>query len=103
VPDWPGVFLRDSKLENGLTAGHIPKMGPLDKCLSVLRPLIVEGHTNGVAMAERAIDEFLAARKGALRNVREVVQTHQEATSGDERSFADKVNDYIEEKMRAFE
>jgi hypothetical protein len=31
------------------------------------------------------------------------VQTHQEATSGGERSFADKVNDYIEEKMRAFE
>jgi hypothetical protein len=63
-----------------------------------------ERRSNG----RRAIDEFLAAvsptaRKGALHNVREVVQTHQEATSGDERSFADKVNDYIEEKMRAFE
>ena len=83
-------------------------MGPVDKCLSVLRPLIVEGHTNGLAMAERAVDDFLAAvsptaRKGALHNVREVIQTHLEAASGDERSFADKVNDYIEEKMRAFE
>ena len=60
-------------------------------------------------MAERSIDEYMAAtepsdRTGALQEVQRVVQTHRdEATSGDQRDFAEVVNDYIEKLMRSFE
>jgi hypothetical protein len=79
-----------------------------DKCLDILRRLIIEGHTNGLPMAERAIDEYLAiieppTRKDGLRSVQEAVQAHRDAATGIHRGFADTVNDYIEKKMQAFE
>jgi hypothetical protein len=80
----------------------------LDKCLESLRSLIAEAHANGTAMAEKAIDEYLAAtpapaQKEGLQSVQQAVQTHRDDATGIHRSFADVVNDYIEEKMRAFE
>ena len=60
-------------------------------------------------MAERSIDEFMAAtepsdRTGALQEVQQLVQAHRDAaTSGDQRDFAEVVNDYIEKLMRSFE
>jgi hypothetical protein len=60
-------------------------------------------------MAERSIDEYMAAtepsdRTGALQEVQLMVQTHRDAaTSGDQRDFAEVVNDYIEKLMRSFE
>jgi len=97
---------RPSGLENAPVEAHIS--GMLDKCLDSLRRLIAEGHTNGIPMAERAIDEFLAAispadRKEGLQSVQQVVQTQRDAVTGIHRSFADTVNDYIEKKMQAFE
>jgi hypothetical protein len=95
-------------LEKGRLRAHIYQMAPLNKCLDALRPLIAEGDTNGIATAEKAVDEYLAAtsppaRKGALHSVQQVVQTHREAASGSQQSFADAVNDYIEKLMRGLE
>ena len=65
--------------------------------------------TNGVPIAERSIDEYMAAtepsdRTGALQEVQRVVQTHRDAaSSGDQRDFAEVVNDYFEKLMRSFE
>jgi hypothetical protein len=79
-----------------------------DKCLENLRGLIAEAHTDGVPHAHKAIDDYLAAvsppaQKEGLQSVQQVVQSHRDAATGVHRSFADMVNDYIEEKMRAFE
>ena len=83
-------------------------MVTFDKCMSVLRPLISEGDTNGIGAAERAVNEYIAAaapadRKNALLNVQRAVQAHREEVSGINLSFADTVNDYIEKLMRGFE
>ena len=84
-------------------------MTDFDKCLGDLRRLIGIADTNGVPMAEKSIDEYLAAiappaRTGALREVQQVVQTHRDAAaSGEQRDFAEVVNDYIEKLMRGFE
>jgi hypothetical protein len=79
-----------------------------DKCLDSLQRLIAEAHADGVPTAQRAIDDYLEAvpppaQKEGLQSVQQVVQTHRDAATGVHRSFADIVNDYIEEKMRAFE
>ena len=42
-------------------------------------------------------------QKNALANVQQAVQTHKEECSGVDLSFADAVNDYIEQLMRRFE
>ena len=84
-------------------------MADFEKCSGDLRRLIGIADTNGVPMAERSIDEYMAAtepsdRTGALQEVQRVVQTHRDAaTSGDQRDFAEVVDDYIEKLMRSFE
>ena len=45
----------------GSVQGHIGCMETFDKCMSVLRPLISEGDTNGIGAAERAVNEYVAA------------------------------------------
>lgn len=94
--------------EFGPVRGHIGWMTTLDKCMSVLRPLIAEGDTKGVGAAERAVNEYVAAtepsdRKNALLNVQQALQAHREEAPGINLSFADTVNDYIEKLMRGFE
>jgi hypothetical protein len=83
-------------------------MESFDKCMSVLRPLIAEGDTNGIGAAERAVNEYVAAtpqpdQKNALANVQQAVQAHKDECPGVDLSFADTVNDYIERLMRNFE
>ena len=83
-------------------------METLDKCMSVLRPLIAEGDTNGIGVAERAVNEYVAAtpspdQKQALANVQQAVQAHKDECPGVDLSFADAVNDYIERLMQRFE
>jgi hypothetical protein len=84
-------------------------MADFEKCSGDLRRLIGIADANGVPMAERSIDEYMAAtepsdRTGALQEVQLMVQTHRDAaTSGDQRDFAEVVNDYIEKLMRSFE
>lgn len=64
---------------------------------------------NGVPMAERSIDEYVAAtappeRTGALRDVQQAVLSHRDAAaSGDQRDFAEIVNDYIEQLVRGLQ
>jgi len=84
-------------------------MADFEKCSGDLRRLIGIADANGVPTAERSIDEYMAAtgpsdRTDALQEVQRVVQTHRDtATSGDQRDFAEVVNDYIEKLMRSFE
>jgi hypothetical protein len=93
-------------LEKWLRQVHVWGMENVHKCASVLRPLIEEGHTNGVPLAERAINEMVATtpvpqHRDALESVRTVVNAHrQEAGSGPQCDFADTVNDYIEKLIR---
>jgi hypothetical protein len=83
-------------------------MTDLNKCMSVLRPLIAEGDINGIPVAERAVNDYLAAtelpaRKDALLGVRQAVQAHCDEAQGIDLSFADIVNDFIEKLMRDLE
>ena len=84
-------------------------MADFEKCSADLRRLIGIADVNGVPMAEKSIDEYVAAtavpeRTGALRDVQQAVLTHRDlATSDDQRDFAEVVNDYIEKLMRGFE
>lgn len=79
-------------------------MEPVEKCTSALSPLIAAGHTNGIPLAEKAIDDMLLAipspqHKTSLDNVRLVVEAHRKDASGPQLGFADTVNDYIERLM----
>ena len=85
-------------------------MADFEKCSGDLRRLIGTADTNGVPMAERSIDEIyrppqsLPIGPARIPEVQRVVQSHRdEATSGDQRDFAEVVNDYIEKLMRNFE
>jgi hypothetical protein len=83
-------------------------MDHIFKCTSVLRPLIVAGHTDGIPLAEKALDDLLTVtppeqHRISLDSVRSVVEAHREVASGPQLGFADAVNDYIEKLMRALE
>jgi len=105
---WAVELSQPGGLASASLQAHIGLMVDLDKCLDSLRSLIADAHTNGIQMAEKAIEDYLAAtpppaQKEGLQTVQQAVQTHRDAAIGVHRSFADIVNDYIEEKMRAFE
>jgi hypothetical protein len=79
-------------------------MSHLDACLGILRRLIAKGDTNGISLAERAIDEYweatpAQARKSGLRFLQQDVLNQRNAVLGSQRNFADTVNDYIEKKL----
>ena len=79
-------------------------MPHLETCLGILRRLIAKGDTNGVPLAERAINEYLdatpaRARKSGLRLLQQDILAQRNAVLGHQRSFADTVNDYIEKKL----
>jgi hypothetical protein len=81
-------------------------MPHLDDCLAILRRLIAKGDIYAIPLAERAINEYLDAtpanaRKSGLRSLREDVLTQRDAVLGKQRSFADTVNAYIEQKLTA--
>jgi hypothetical protein len=83
--------------------GGMPK---LNDCQEILRRLIAKGDVNGIPLAKRAINEYLDAtpanaRKSGLRLLQEDVLIQRDAVLGDQRSFADTVNDYIEKKLVA--
>jgi hypothetical protein len=105
---WP-----PSELESVLLKPHIGGMEHVDKCTSALRHLIADGQANGIPLAEKAIDELLAAtpapkQKESLSSVRSVVQADRDAVArqadfGSQLGFADTVNNYIEKLMRNLE
>ena len=81
-------------------------MENVHKCTSTLRPLIAEAKTNGIPLAENAINELVALtpvpqQRDALESVRLVVKAHRDAAAaGSQCDFADTVNNYIEKVMR---
>jgi hypothetical protein len=82
-------------------------MPRFDDCLGILRRLIAKGSTNGSPLAERAINEYLVvtpanARKSGLRLLQEDVRTQRNAVVGDQRSFADTVDAYIEKRLAEY-
>jgi hypothetical protein len=95
-------------LENGAGSAHTRGMENVHKCTSVLRPLIAEANTNGIPLAENAINELVAVtpvalQRDALESVRSVVKAHRDAagSSSSQCDFADTVNDYIERLVRS--
>lgn len=84
-------------------------MNHVEKCTSVLRPLILQGESSGIPLAENALNELVEVtpgveHKNALHDVRAVIQAHREtACQFHQLGFADTVNDYIEKLMRALE
>jgi hypothetical protein len=82
-------------------------MPHFDDCLEILRRLIAKGSTKGIPLAERAINEYLVvtpanARKSGLRLLQEDVGTQRNAVVGDQRSFADTVDAYIEKRLAEY-
>ncbi len=80
-------------------------MRHLDTCLGILRRLIARGDVNGIPLAERAINEYwdvtpTTAQKSGLRVIQLDVLEQRNAVLGDQRHFAEAVNDYIEKKLR---
>jgi len=76
----------------------------LNDCQEILRRLIAKGDINGIPLAERAINEYLAvtpanARKSGLRLLQEDVLIQRIVVVGNQHSFADTVNAYIETKL----
>ena len=76
----------------------------LNDCQEILRRLIAKGDINGLPLAERAINEYLAAtpanaRKSGLRLMQEDVLIQRNAVVGNQHSFADTVNAYLEKKL----
>jgi hypothetical protein len=83
-------------------------MENVHKCTSVLRPLIAEANTNGIPLAESAINELVAVtpvplQRDALESVRSAVKAHRDEAglSSSQCDFADTVNDYIERLVRS--
>jgi hypothetical protein len=85
-------------------AAHIRGMTPVDNCKDVLCRLIRAGQTNGIPLAEKAVDECLAvtlAPRKDLRSIQLVVQKRRDAArSGNQRDFAETVSAYIEKQIR---
>lgn len=76
----------------------------MNDCQEILRRLIAKGDINGIPLAERAINEYLAvtpanARKSGLRLLQEDVLIQRIVVVGNQHSFADTVNAYIETKL----
>ena len=80
----------------------------LETCRELLRRLIAKGDTNGIRLAERAINEYLdatpvGARKSGLRLLREDVLAQRNAVLGHQRRFADTVNGVHRKEARGVE
>jgi hypothetical protein len=84
-------------------------MDHVRKCADILRPVIAEGHSNGLPLAERALNEMVEKapaedRRSSLESVRQIVEEHGRAGGlGSHLSIADTINNYIEKLMRGLE
>ena len=84
---------------------YIDAMPHLDSCIGLLRRLIAKGDMNAIPLAERAINEYWDvtpsnAQKSGLRLLQHDVLEQRNAVLGEQRDFAQAVNDYIEKKLR---
>ena len=82
-------------------------MTPLEKCRATLLALIRVGDPNGLPLAEKAIDEFVASHVGGNRQTDAILklQTELEPSArgavGAHHIFIETVYDYTEAKLRA--
>ncbi|MGO9359268.1 MAG: hypothetical protein ACLP1D_16650 [Xanthobacteraceae bacterium] len=79
-------------------------MGHIDTCLGTLRRLIAEGDTNGIQLAEAAIDEYWAAippqaKKSGLHYIQQILIDQYQTDSPKSRDFADSIDAYIQKKL----
>ena len=80
-------------------------MPHFDVCRDILFRLISKGDPNGIALAERAVDEYvkatpLGAQTSGLRLLQEDMLACRNAVVGDQREFAKNLSDYIKMKLR---
>jgi hypothetical protein len=82
-------------------------MSPIDKCMTTLRLLIPEADPNGIPLAERAIDELIAAQDGgprqthALRLLQERLTPIWESATGKQLNFVNVLFDYMAMSLKA--
>ena len=73
----------------------------IDKCMTTLRLLISEANPNGIALAERAIDQLIAAQDGPPRQVRalhtleEMLTPIWKSATGRQLNFVNVLFDYV--------
>jgi hypothetical protein len=82
-------------------------MFPIDRCMQTLRILIAEGDLNGIVLAEKAVNDFIAShdnadrQSGALRVLEKELTAVWQFASGAQLVFANVVIDYIDSRVRA--
>jgi hypothetical protein len=79
-------------------------MGHVDTCLGTLGRLIAAGDTNGIPLAEAAIEEYwdatpAKARRSGLLYMQQILHDRRDALSPQSRDFAIIVDAYIEQKL----
>ena len=73
-----------------------------------LRALIASGDDGGIALAEKAVNEYLASfpiaqRAGALHLLQDAIAPLWQASSGGQTEFINMVLEYTDSRMRALE
>jgi hypothetical protein len=75
-------------------------MDNITKCTDTLRVLLAKGETNGIPLAERALNDLVMVtppvkRRAVLDSVRAIVRAHRNAADGQQRDFAETINGYF--------
>jgi|SRR5262245_17590219 len=84
-------------------------MTPIDKCLQTLQVLVRAGDIKAIGLAEKAIDEFVAAHDGrdrqtdALNTLDRNLVLLRKRVSGLSVEFVDVVFDYIGKQFETYE
>ena len=83
-------------------------MDPLEKCLRPLKVLVASGDDNGIVLAEKAVDEYLAAfptaqHAGALHVLQDAITPLWQASTGSQTEFINMVLEYTDNRMRALQ
>jgi hypothetical protein len=83
-------------------------MDPLGKCLQSLRVLIATGDDNGIALAEMAVNDYLATfpkaqHAGALHVLQGAITPLWQASSGAQTEFINMVLEYTDNRMSALQ
>lgn len=86
---------------------HSRGMSPLDKAVQTLSVLVGQADVNGIALAERAVDDYLATftdphqRLGALEELDRTIDGLDENASAESREFLILAEEYLNRHRRA--
>lgn len=83
-------------------------MDPLEKCMQSLRVLIGAGDDAGIALAEKAVNDYLASfpvaqQADALSLLQDAIAPLWQASSGGQTEFINVVLEYTDSQMRGLE